>query len=100
MARGDAVVEIGAHSSDGDTVAIQPASGVEWVIKCFGGNNDTNLILEFYDGTYTVNVMRGDDGEKLGGRVTMAINNSHYARIRSSSDGARNWSYGGYITKE
>ena len=100
MARGDVIGSLQTINAS-SSYTVQPGSGVEWVIKCFGGDNgDTNLI-EAYDGTSGVIILRGLDAESTGGQLTFPINNSLYARLRNSnSGGAGRSSYHGYITKD
>ena len=98
MARGDVIGSLQTLSAGG-SYTVQPGSGVEWVIKCFGGDNTDDNLLEAYDGTSTVIIIRGLDAESTAGQITLPINNSLYARLRQSGSGGRA-SYHGYITKD
>ena len=100
MARGDVVIEVGRHTSSGATHSVQPSSGVEWVIRCFGGNGDDSIVFEYYDGSTESIIQRGVDAEVTGGMMTCPVTYTHYARTRSTASGNRNWAYSGYITKD
>ena len=100
MARGDVIGSLQTLSAGG-SYTVQPGYGVEWVIKCFGGDAGDNNSIQAYDGTSTVIIMRGEDAESTGGRMTFPINNSLYARLQNHSSGdSTRASYHGFITKD
>ena len=103
MARGDFMGDIVSASATSH-VAVQPASGDEWVLKAWGSDtNWTNYRLHVTDGTQyprigtsqemmmTYNGMAG---------ITVPIDNSTYISFYNGGSGTTYFYYGAYKTKE
>lgn len=99
MARGDVLANVVAVSGT-SSHTVQPGSGVEWIIKAFGGDASASVILRANNGSITTDMVTASQANVVGNRVTVPINNSNYLAIRNSSGSTINVAYYGYITKE
>jgi len=99
MARGDVVADVVSTSHDSST-DIRPASGVEWVIKTWEGDNNGSMFLRSNDGSNVGNICTGAQAGAIGGLVTIPINNTNYLAVYNGAGGTRIFAYYGYITKD
>lgn len=100
MARGDVVAycdQLAASSAQD----IRPASGVEWVIKAFGGDLNGWVYLYGTNGSDNAIFVEGALAKVYGGTCTIPINNTNYVKIsNNNSGGVGNYFVSGYITKD
>jgi hypothetical protein len=103
MARGDVVSDIVALAASANQ-DVQPASGVEWVIKSFASNANTTSYIRYTDGTSTVWAAQASavaTGAGPPGEVMCIFTNANYMNIRNAhSGGAVPIAYAGYVTKD
>ena len=100
MARGDVIADIYTANTS-SSVSIQPAAGVEWLLKCFAGNNDGNVRLRATDGSTNIQLMKGDIADAIGGVISMPVTNSNYAQFYNASSGSSTSAFlSGFVTKD
>ncbi len=100
MARGDVVADVVSVSASG-TTDVQPASGVEWVIKSFGSNANTTSQIRYWDGSGGAWITNASLTATNGGECMAIFTNANYMRLQNThSGGAVTLCYGGYVTKD
>jgi hypothetical protein len=100
MARGDVVADV-VNVSASSSTDVQPASGVEWVIKSFGSNGNSTSEIRYWDGSNGAWVTNASKTADTGGECMAIFTNANYMRLNNShSGGAVNLCYGGYVTKD
>lgn len=100
MARGDVIADIYTVSASSNA-SVQPASGVEWILKCFGGHNDGDVRLRGTDGSTNVQIMKGDIADAIGGVISMPVTNANYAQVHNAhGSNAKSAFISGFVTKD
>jgi hypothetical protein len=100
MARGDVVSDVVSINAS-STTDVQPASGVEWLIKSFGSNGNSTSQIRYYDGSNNAWIVDASQSAPNGGECTAIFTNANYMRLQNThSGGAVVFGYAGYITKD
>ena len=102
MARGDAIAVIQAIGAT-TYVAVQPSSGVEWLINVYGTNNNAAAdTMRAWNGSNHVYVNFGDSHSNLTNNRNMKFvaTNSVYFYVYNAQSSTQYQYYGGYVTKD
>ena len=103
MARGDAIAVIQAIGAT-TYVAVQPSSGVEWLINCWTANNNASAdTMRAWNGSNHVYLnFANTHGSTSGPNRNMKciITNTTYFYIYNAQSTTQYQYYGGYVTKD
>jgi len=95
MAVGDVVSDIQSIAA-GAFLAIQPSSGVEWVIHNI--YHEHHVELYFYDGTNSL-LFDSEAGGGVHAKYAFHCTNTRYIRVKNTNTSARLIGYDGVQTK-
>jgi hypothetical protein len=102
MARGDAIAVIQAIGAT-TYVAVQPSSGVEWLINCWTANNNASAdTMRAWNGSNYVYLNFGDAHSNATNNRNMKFIATHttYFYIYNAQSSTQYQYYGGYVTKD
>jgi len=97
MAVGDTVTAVTSTAS-GSYLAMQPASGVEWIIHNVNVPTGTAAELYKYDGTNEIKIDTNSSGGWSG--FFFHCTNSVYYRVKNTSVSTAYFGYDGIVSKE